>query len=218
MTKYYLQKILESSLEKGFNEIDNEETNETGFNINFSEFKNYFNEIKNEEKNSEHDFMFSKLIFHAIEDSNLDKKFTHDLRFWQWICINEIREYIFWRWNINEDSPSKYPRFLGAGGVTGFSKNSASRLYFPAASLLNKDDGEDLLKEFWKFTQKELSISQSTLSINPKIFYAIAKATKNLNGDETKAFIIQLNFLKSNLFLDLMDENEISNLVTSGNA
>lgn len=218
MSKYYQEKVLGSSLEGGFESIASNVTLETGFNINFSDFNSYFSEVKNEEKRSDHDYMFSKLIFSALEDSNLDKRFTFDLRFWQWISINEIREYVLWRWNINEDSLNKLERFLGAGGVTGFSTNSASRLYFPAASLLGKDDGDNLLKEFWKYSQKEQSISQSTLSINPKIFYAIAKATKNLNGNETKAFIIQLNFLKSNLFLDLMDENEISNLVTLGNA
>lgn len=218
MSKYYEQKILESSLEQGFDNISGATTLETGFNINFSRFNEYFNKVKNDEKYSEHDHMFSKLILDAIQESNLDKKFTYDLRFWQWVCINEIREYVLWRWGIDEDSPKNFARFLGAGGVTGFSKNSASRLFFPAANLLGKDDGDNLLKEFWKYTQKELSISQSTLSINPKIFYAIAKATKNLNGDETKDFIIHLNFLKSNLFLDIMDEDEISNLVATGNA
>jgi len=214
MSKYYEKKISPSSLELGFDSIEHLTGIDTGVNIDFKEFNEYFYSIKDDESVTIHDFIFSKLIYEAITSSGLDKKYTHDLRFWQWICLNEIKEYCLWRWKINEESPKKLDRFLGSGGVTGFSKNSASRLYFPAKGLMEEGDGEVLLEDFWSLTQKELSISQSTLSINPKIFIALVKATKGLNTSETNKAIVKLNLLKSNLFLDIMDESEILELIT----
>ena len=214
MSKYYEKKISPSTLELGFNSIEHLIGNDTGVNIDFKEFNEYFHSIKEDESVTIHDFIFSKLIYEAITTSGLDKKYTHDLRFWQWVCLNEIKEYCLWRWKINEESPKKLDRFLGSGGVTGFSKNSASRLYFPAKGLMEEDEGEVLLEDFWSLTQKELSISQSTLSINPKIFIALVKATKGLNTGETNKAIVKLNLLKSNLFLDIMDESEILDLIT----
>jgi hypothetical protein len=214
MTKYYEKKIPQSVLELGFDsiahlkEIDIKET------VDFSEFNDYFNTVKDDESVTVHDFIFSQLIYKAISNSKLDNKYTFDLRFWQWVCLNEIKEYCLWRWKINADSPKKLDRFLGSGGVTGFSKNSASRLYFPAKGLLVENGGESLLEDFWSLTQKELSISQSTLSINPKIFLALVKATKGLNTGDTNKAIVKLNLLKSNLFLDIMDESEILDLIT----
>ena len=214
MTKYYEKKISPSILELGFTSIQSHSTLETGATVNFNAFNDYFNSVKEDDSVTIHDFTFSKLIYEAITKSELDKKYTFDLRFWQWICLNEIKEYCLWRWKINEEAINKLDRFLGSGGVTGFSKNSASRLYFPAEGLLNEDQGEELLKDFWSLTQKELSISQSTLSINPKIFVALVKATKGLNTSDTNKAIVKLNLIKSNQFLDIMDESEILELIS----
>ncbi len=214
MTKFYEKKISPSTLELGFDSLGHLTEIDTKESVDFSEFNEYFDSIKNDESVTVHDFIFSKLIYKAISNSKLDTKHTFDLRFWQWVCLNEIKEYCLWRWKINADSPKKLDRFLGSGGVTGFSKNSASRLYFPAKGLLAEDDGENLLEDFWALTQKELSISQSTLSINPKIFLALVKATKGLNTGDTNKAIVKLNLLKSNLFLDIMDESEILDLIS----
>ena len=214
MSKYYKKKISEYDLEKGFNSLDSFEALETGVEIDFNEFNTFFRSVENDDSVTVHDFNFSVLIHGAISKSKLDKKFTHDLRFWQWICLNKIKEYCLWRWKIDEEMPKKLNRFLGSGGVTGFSINSASRLYFPADGLLKENDGESLLKDFWSLTQKELSISQSRLSINPKIFIALVKATKGLNTAETNKAIVKLNLLDSNTFLDLMDEAEIIKLIS----
>lgn len=214
MSKYYKKKISEFDLEQGFNNLDSFEILDTGVEIDFDEFTSYFQSVANDDSVTAHDFNFSMLIYEAISKSKLDKKFTHDLRFWQWICLNKIKEYCLWRWKIDEEMPKKLNRFLGSGGVTGFSINSASRLYFPADGLLKEHDGESLLKDFWSLTQKELSISQSRLSINPKIFIALVKATKGLNTSETNKAIVKLNLLDSNTFLDLMDESEIISLIS----
>jgi hypothetical protein len=214
MSKYFKNKISEHDLEQGFNNLDSFKALETGVEINIDEFNGYLKSVMNDESVTIHDYNFSVLIHEAILKSKLDKKFTHDLRFWQWICLNKIKEYCLWRWKIDEEMPKKLNRFLGSGGVTGFSINSASRLYFPANGLLKESDGESLLKDFWSLTQKELSISQSRLSINPKIFIALVKATKGLNTAETNKAIVKLNLLDSNTFLDLMDESEIIRLIS----
>ena len=214
MSKYFKNKISKHDLEQGFNNLDSFKVLETGVEINFDEFNGYLKSVVNDDSVTIHDYNFSVLMHEAISKSKLDKKFTHDLRFWQWICLNKIKEYCLWRWKIDEEMPKKLNRFLGSGGVTGFSINSASRLYFPANGLLKERDGESLLKDFWSLTQKELSISQSRLSINPKIFIALVKATKGLNTAETNKAIVKLNLLDSNTFLDLMDESDIIRLIS----
>ena len=215
MSKYYSNKIQPSSLEISFDAASSFETSETGVNINFNDFNNYFKDVKNGDGSvTIHDFKLSELIYEAILSSGLDKKFYYDLRFWQYVCLNEIKDYCLWRWKIDEDSPSKIERLIGAGGVTGFSKNSASRLFFPADCLLREVNGKELLEDFWSLTQNELSISQSTLSINPKIFVAMVKATNGLDGAATKNAVVKLNLLKTSLFLDIMDEDEILSLIT----
>lgn len=217
MTKLYEKKVTPNSLENGLNIEESYATIDTGVKIDFTEFNDFFDTVKDDESIQKHDYDFSKLIFKAISKSGIENKYLYDLRFWQWITLNEIKEYCLWRWKINEEAPTKLNRFLGAGGVTGFSINSASRLYFPAVAIMQDSKGDELLKDFWTLTQKELSISQSALSIDPKIYIALVKATKGMKGEAISKTISKLNLLGTSYFLDLMDIEEIITLITLEN-
>ena len=111
----------------------------------------------------------------------------------------------------------KANRFLGSGGVGGFSNNSASRLFFPVAALKTDPDAKSLIEHFWSNTQIELSISQSILSLNPKIVIAATRATQGIGSsnvtDAVNDVMVSLNLSSGSTLLDIMEEDEITALM-----
>ena len=226
MTKYYEKKITEFDLNPDISLKHEINSIETGSEVDFSDFINFFDNNKDKKikkAKASLDINFSELIYNAIKESKLDKKFIYDLRFWQWICLNPLNEYCIWRWDVDIEStePEKTVRFLGGGGVTGFSRNSISRLYIPAEMLINeanvKDlkDGNNLFESFWDNQQKELSICQSILSMNKDIFIAAVRCADGLNTNEIKSMMVELNFRSSSYYLDVMNHEEIFKLSNS---
>tara|TARA_B100000787_G_scaffold71188_1_gene52320 strand:- start:508 stop:1179 length:672 start_codon:yes stop_codon:yes gene_type:complete len=217
VSKYYEKCLTEFNLNSDFSMKSSINEIETGANINFTDFNKFFEANKNIKQQSKLDMQFSELLYKAISTSNLDQKFVYDFRFWQWICLNPLREFCIWRWDIDLESDviQTPERFLGGGSVTGFSKNSASRLYFPASILINEPkvsglkDGATLFESFWKKQQKELSICQSILSMDKNIFIAAVRAADGLSTEEIKRLMADLNFRSSSTFLDVMSHEEI---------
>jgi hypothetical protein len=195
---------------------DTVELVEFNFSLDLSEFISTYNSINdNDELNIEDfDYEFSKIIYNILKNSSADESVFYDLRFWQWLSVEHLHSYCVSRWSIdlNNTKQSHYGKLLGGGGVGGFSLHSISRLFIPANILLREADGNNLLKSFFKIQQKEQSISQSTLALNPNLFVNIVKATVNLNTSETVKAISRLNARKSGLCIDLMSAEEISKL------
>ena len=218
MLKKYKQVIQKEELSAFYMPIDSCETIDINKNIDLKDFNNYFEEIKSSNERTKHDCELSKFLFDAITEAEVSEIELNDLRFWQWVALNPLRHYSLWRWDIESDeSNTKSNRFLGAGGVTGFSENSASRLFFPIFSLNSAPDSENLIQHFWSNTQIELSISQSVLSLNPKIFAAAVRATQNVDSrnltDGVKDIIVDLNLSSGSTLLDIMEEDEIEKLM-----
>lgn len=189
---------------------------EYDFNIDLSDFINEFDAIKNDNKSKieECDYKFSKIIYDILQSSNADQSIFYDMKFWQWLSVGHLNEYCVSRWNINVNDIKKshYAKLLGGGGVGGFSLHSIARLFMPANILLKEKDGDDLLKSFFAKQQKEQSISQSTLALNPSLFVSIVRATTNLNTPQTVKAISRLNARKSGICLDIMNDEEIARL------
>jgi len=151
----------------------------------------------------------------AIIKSKISESFLFDMRFWQWVCLYPMSEYVNWRWSIDlENKPSHYNRYLGTGGTGGFSKNAVSRIFIPAYVLLKEKDGKELLESLFDKTQKEQSIFQNECAINAKILVAMVRATKNKNTSESKNTIMKLNALKFSKCFDLMPEEDIVALIS----
>ena len=193
--------------------------------INLKSFEEKFSEyqakdVKQRER-AKTDIDFSMLIYKAIAKSDLEERFYYDMRFWQWLCLNDLQEYILWRWDINNENPKRtqYRRFIGAGGVSGFSYNSIARLFIPANILLKERDGKSLLKKFWENQQAELQISQCADVLNNKVFVAATRSVVDelkAGGDVTdriKQKIVKLNALKKSSFLDTLEEAQIIDLM-----
>tara|TARA_B100000780_G_C21122797_1_gene454975 strand:- start:637 stop:1308 length:672 start_codon:yes stop_codon:yes gene_type:complete len=220
MTKYYEKRVTEFEIDSDLKVKNLINEIETGVSIDFTNFNKYFESKRGTKRRSDLDCELSNIIYEAISKSKLDQKFIYDLRFWQWVCLNPLKEYCIWRWDISLELPEihKPERFLGAGGVTGFSKNSASRLYIPASILINEieikdlEDGNNLFESFWSNQQKELSICQSVLSMNKNVFIAAVRAADGLDTEEIKSLMVELNFLSSSSFLDIMSHEEIYHL------
>jgi hypothetical protein len=161
------------------------------------------------------DVALAHKLHEAITKSKINESYYFDMRFWQWVCLHPMSEYVHWRWSIDlENKPSHYRRFVGHGGTGGFSKNALARIFIPAYVLLKEDDGKDLLDSLFEKTQKELSIFQNECAINSHILVAMIRATLNKNTSETKRIIIRLNVLKSGICFDLMPQDEIVKLIS----
>jgi hypothetical protein len=188
--------------------------------LNLDKFNHAFDKVKDTKERTKHDHELSKLLHAAIIESDVPENELTDLRMWQWIALNPLREYSLWRWDIASDELNKKAiRFLGAGGVTGFSNHSASRLFFPVHILSQAPDAEQLIEHFWSNTQIELSIAQSVLSLNPKIFIAATRATKGISTSNiTKVVnnsIVSLNLSSGSTLLDIMEEDELAAIMST---
>ena len=212
-----VKKILTSNnLEPGLLMSDDTEFVDYNFSIDLGIFLDRFNELRGnpDSKPEDYDAEFSKILYDALIGSGATEAEFYDMRFWQWISITQLLEYCIWRWGIDVNNTKKsHPaKVLGGGGVGGFSLNTISRLFIPAKILLSDQDGDSLLKSFFKIQQKEQSISQSTLAVNSDVFISIVKATANLNTKQTVKAISRLNARKASICIDAMNSEEISEL------
>ena len=210
------KKLTKSDLDPGLVMAANANTLDYDFSVNFDKFRNFFDSVKTQKdlKPADYDFEFSKILYDSLVNSGATDAEFYDMRFWQWVSLDQLFEYCVWRWNIdiNDVKSSHYAKVLGGGGVGGFSLNSISRLFIPAKILLKESDGDALLKSFFNIQQKEQSISQSTLAINSSVFISIVKATENLNTNQTVRAISRLNARKSGMCIDAMTSEEIADL------
>ena len=90
--------------------------------------------------------------------------------------------------------------------------NSFARLFGPALILLEHDGSGNLLKSFWKYQQTEQSISQCADTLNRDIFIGATLACTQINAatnEKIKSKIVKLNALKSSLFFDNLQPDEI---------
>lgn len=160
------------------------------------------------------DVAIARELYDAVLKSQIKSSFCTDMRFWQWVSLNPMQEYVKWRWSIDlENKPSHYSRFLGTGGIRGLSQNAISRIYTPAALLLPEVDGVELLESLFDKAQKELSIFQSESCLNRRVLIAVVKATKGKNQRESKNTIMKLNALKYTKCFEVMTEDEILDLL-----
>lgn len=210
------KKLIQSDLEPGLVLSSNTKLIDYDFSIDLNIFLDHFKSIKQKSdfKPANSDYEFSKILYDSLINSGATDAEFYDMRFWQWISLEQLYEYCIWRWNIdvNDTKPSHGAKVLGGGGVGGFSLNSISRLFIPAKILLNEPDGDILLKSFFEIQQKEQSISQSTLAVNSNVFISIVKATVGLDTQQTVRAISRLNARKIGICIDAMSSDEISKL------
>lgn len=211
--KYYKNRLKDQDF-SGINLNSELELVECGAKIDLSKFKKLHQTLSSKSTGPESDFEFSQLIHKIIVDSGLAQNFYYDLRFWQWLSL-ELKDYVIWRWSIDEIEPKKshVRRFIGGGGNTGFSLNSLSRLFIPAHVLLKDKSGKKLLQGFWDNQQIELSVSQCADTINDEIFIGATKATINCSTKDINKKIIKLNAIKSSMFLDNIPSEDFVKLL-----
>ena len=186
----------------------------------FSKFHDYLKECKSKKiKPADSDLKFSKIIYKILySELSIAKSLEGDIRFWQWLAVVPLRDYVFWRWGIEHESDGEYTdqhykRFLGQGGAGGYSWQSISRLYFPAKLIL-EENSEDLLKSFWSLQQKEQSIAQNEQAFNPNVFIALVKAVENVtDGDAVTEMIRKISGLNGAICFDYLQEDEILSII-----
>ena len=186
-----------------------------GVDVDFTYIQSMVTEAKEKEFSKEHiDFALALKLHDMLIASKINTSFFTDMRFWQWVCLGPMNEYVHWRFSIDlEKTPSHYVRFLGTGGIGGFSRNAVSRIFIPAYYLLPEIDGKELLESLFEKAQKELSIFQNEACLNPTILVAMVKATRNKNQAETQKIISNFNDLKASKCFDFMSQEEILELL-----
>ena len=124
------KKLTKSDLDPGLVMAANANTLDYDFSVNFDKFRNFFDSVKTQKdlKPADYDFEFSKILYDSLVNSGATDAEFYDMRFWQWVSLDQLFEYCVWRWNIdiNDVKSSHYAKVLGGGGVGGFSLNSIS--------------------------------------------------------------------------------------------
>ncbi len=77
----------------------------------------------------------------------IDRRTLTQMKFWQWLCLNPLREFVLVRWlNIDDSSTpdnlsnAEASRFAGSQSLRGISRNAVARLWWCAETLSEQDD------------------------------------------------------------------------------
>ena len=152
-------------------------------------------EIKNI---SNYDYNFAEIIYHQL--SKLNNRDLTDIRFWQWVSLEYLQNYIWQRWwvsknidnsksvpktkeekiliikKINEDLEEQWSpltvRFLGGTSLKSLtSRNAISRLFWPYKIL----EKEDLVKKCFQKQDIAVSVFERQFGLCPEVAKAFVE-------------------------------------------
>ncbi len=86
----------------------------------------------------------------------LPHRLAADMRFWQWLCVAELKDVVWHRWHgsvpdspadVLAANPALSDRFLGDSTLHGVSRNALARLWWCAETLRSDQDGYGLARQ-----------------------------------------------------------------------
>lgn len=183
-----------------------------------------------------YDAFFSKIIFNHLK--HLPRRELTDVRFWQYIGLEYLQNYIWIRWSrevnniklLNQDQKIKIiksfnqdeneiwssitSRFLGGSSLKSLtSRHAISRLFWPFKIL----EDEDLVKLCFEKQDIAVAVFERQYGLHPEVAKAFIKNIslkyKNLEKKNIQLEAKKLNRYFATINADYLDQNSIKKLL-----
>lgn len=153
-----------------------------------------------------------------------------DMRIWHWLTVVRYPDLVWLRWRGSVPAepeegfrvgsgrrPVPAVRFLGTASINGHGRNTFARLFFAADRLIG-DEGEDYepVRRLFSCQELHLGLSDREYGLLPAVNRVLVERLADLPDQQVRAGVRRLNALGGAICLDLLDEQEIDQHVTSG--
>jgi len=131
---------------------------------------------------------------------HLPNHITNDIRFWQYLALNELRSFVEKRFD-----KGRTPRYLGSQSMGGLSKNAISRLYRTGS----QQGGNDIRDAIFSRQQIQQDLHERTFSLSQLVSKAFLKKAIDLNDDEITSYAMNIRKRSGAKLIFAMTEEEI---------
>lgn len=154
--------------------------------------------------------------------SHLTVRMASDMRFWQWLCVEVMSDFVWARWHGSVPEgppegaipPSLAGRFLGRQTLNGVSRNALSRLWWCGQTLGSPQDGYRLAREALQNQDFFQTIFERELGLYPPAARACLHALRNATEDERRMAVKRLNHYLTTIAVEVLSEEDIVSLLT----
>jgi len=161
---------------------------------------------------------------------HLTKEITTDMRVWHWFCVVRYPELVWRRWRGRPPAdpeegflkgqghrPVPAGRFLGTPSINGQGRNTFARLFFAAERLIGaQGEDYDLVRRLFSSQELHLGVSDREYGLLPPVNRVLTRELADLPDLRVRSELRRLNALGGSLCLDLLQEDEITDLVREG--
>ena len=161
---------------------------------------------------------------------HLPEEITTDMRLWHWFCVVRYPELVWRRWRGLPPAdpeegflkgqgyrPVPAGRFLGTPSINGQGRNTFARLFFAAERLIGAQGEEyGLVRRLFNSQELHLGISDREYGLLPPVNRVLTRELADLPDLKVRAGVRRLNAQGGSLCLDLLEEDEITELVREG--
>jgi len=158
---------------------------------------------------------------------DLPEEITTDMRVWHWFCVVRYPELVWRRWRGFPPAdpeegflkglghrPVPAGRFLGTPSINGQGRNTFARLFFAAERLIGaQGEDYDLVRRLFSSQELHLGVSDREYGLLPPVNRVLTRELADLPDLKVRAGVRRLNALGGSLCLDLLEEDEITELV-----
>lgn len=158
---------------------------------------------------------------------NLPDSVTTDMRLWHWFTVVRFPEIVWLRWRGSvpvdpEDGfivgngrrPVPVVRFLGTASINGHGRNTFARLFFAAQRLIGPGgDDYDMVRRLFSSQELHLGLSDREYGLLPSVNRVLTRELADLPDQRVRTGVRRLNALGGSFCLDLLEEDEITDLV-----
>ena len=144
-----------------------------------------------------------------------------DMRFWHWICIAGLPEYVKQRWvpDLSDETAlpdrmlSHHDRFLGGPNLRGIAHNAYARLWWAGHTLFDNTNGYKLPRKAFESQDLFTSLFERELVLNQHFARACVAELGDLPGDRVKQVLKRTNQWATTMVFDTMDQERLQGLI-----
>ena len=153
--------------------------------------------------------------------SGLPEADALDMRFWHWLCIAGLSEYVKHRWvpNLSDETSlpdrilSHHDRFLGGANLRGIAHNACARFWWAGHTLFDNTNGYKLARKAFENQDLFTSLFERELVLHRPFARACVAELGDLPGDRVKQVLKRTNQWATTMVLDTMDEDRLRGLI-----
>jgi hypothetical protein len=153
--------------------------------------------------------------------SRLTEAEALDMRFWHWICIAGLPEYVKHRWvpklsdetSLPERVLAHHDRFLGGANLRGIAHNTCARLWWAGHTLFDDTNGYKLARKVLESQDLFTSLFERELVLHRPFARACVIELGDLPGDRVKQVLKRTNQWATTMVFDTMDEERLQGLI-----